>query len=369
MSWYGKILVPLLSLLVSLAVVELAIRIVMPQNTDFYDYGSFAKPSSLPWQDAEFIPGSANPRYTGVSVEINSRALRDREFGVPKPAGTYRVLTIGDSVTFGYGVELNEIYFKVFEEKLNAARDDVRFEVINGGLVSAALEYHYHFLRLADDLEPDLVLIGLVLNDIKPYAEFALDTEQPGFEPPAPSPIRRMNAFLQKNLHLYQLVYSSLKGILYGAGILDANALMGYNFVALEEPSEELDFTWERTVWMLDNIVSLAEEKDYEIALVVFPLELQLNETALNRYRDALGLTLTDAALSGDPQARLRRFAGERNVPIVDLLPLYRSEPAEKLYLRNKSISADPVHPSVYGHRLAGEEMFRVLGPLLNLSD
>jgi hypothetical protein len=170
---------------------------------------------------------------------------------------------------------------------------------------------------------------------------------------------------MQKNFHLYQLVYSSLKGILYGIGVLDANDLLGYNFVALAEPSDELEHTWERTFWMLDNINALALGKGYKIALVVFPLEMQLNETTLQQYRESLGLKLADTALSGDPQVRLRSFAESRNIPIVDLLPVFRGEQAEKLYLRNKSISADPVHPSVYGHQVAGEEMYRVLGPLV----
>jgi hypothetical protein len=364
--WYAKLLIPLLSLLLSLVVVEFAIRVVAPQNTGFYDYGQFTKPSEAPWQQAELVPNTGNPGYTGVSVEINSRALRDREISVPKPADTYRVLTIGDSVTFGYGVELDEIYFKVFEERLNANTGGTRFEVINGGLIAAALEYHYHFLRLADTLEPDLILIGLVLNDIKAYPDYSLDPEQPLRVSSAPGIIRQISAFMRINSHLYQMVYSSVKGILYELGILDANELLGYNFAALKESSAELEFAWEKSFWMLENIISLARDKDYEIALVIFPLEMQLNEAALNNYRRSLGLTLGDSALSGNPQDRLRHFAESQNVPIVDLLPVYRGKPAEKLFLRNKSISADPVHPSVFGHRVAGEAIYRTLSPLIN---
>jgi lysophospholipase L1-like esterase len=369
MSWYLKIIVPLVSILLTLLVAELLVRMVIPQNTSFYDYGQFAQRSTLVGQETELLPNASNPGYTGVSVETNSVALRDREIVLPKPAGTYRVLTIGDSVTFGYGVELDEIYLKVLESELNAESGGTRFEVINGGLIAGSLSYHYHFLRRsAEELDPDMIVIGLVLNDIKPYAEFTLDLVQPVFEEEEPGLARRINTAMRENSHLYQMVYANLKGILFGLGVLDVNNMLGYNFVALGDATEELEFTWERTFWVLENIFSLAREKGFAVALVVFPLEIQLNEAALNEYREKLGLRLGDNALNGDPQRRLREFAAAQDVPYVDLLPAFRKQQADKLYLRNKAISHDPVHPSPFGHRVAGQAIYRELRPYMQLS-
>lgn len=366
MSWRLKIIVPLISILLTLLVAELLVRLVLPQNTDFYDYGRFAKPSTLIGQDSELLPNASNPGYTGVSVETNSVALRDREIAVPKPPDTYRILTIGDSVTFGYGVELDEIYMKVLETELNAGQQGANFEVVNGGLIAGSLSYHYHFLRRsADALEPDMIMIGLVLNDIKPYADYTLDADLPLPEYEVPGLLHRFSNALREYSHLYQMVYANLKGILFGLGVLDVNNMLGYNFVALGESTEELEYTWQQTLWMLDSIFSLAREKGFAVSLVVFPLEIQLNEGALNEYRDKLGLRLDDNALSGEPQRRLREFAAANDVPYVDLLPAYRAEQADKLFLRNKAISHDPVHPSPFGHRIAGQAIYQQLKPYL----
>jgi lysophospholipase L1-like esterase len=368
MSWRFKIIVPLISVFVTLLVAEFVVRLVLPQNTDFYDYGRFAKPSTLIGQETELLPNASNPGYTGVSVETNSVALRDHEIAIPKPPGTYRVLTIGDSVTFGYGVELDEIYLKVLESEFNAESDQTRFEVVNGGLIAGSLSYHYHFLRRsAEALDPDMIMIGLVLNDIKPYADFTLDLEHPVFDVEEPSVARRINTLLQDHSHLYQMVYAKLKGILFGLGVLDVNNMLGYNFVALSDSTDELEYTWQQTFWVLENIFSLAREKGYAVSLVVFPLEVQLNEAALNEYRAKLGLKLGDNALNGDPQRRLKEFAAAQDVPYVDLLPAFRAEQADKLYLRNKAISHDPVHPSPFGHRIAGQDIYRQLSPYIQL--
>jgi hypothetical protein len=230
------------------------------------------------------------------------------------------------------------------------------------------LSYHYHFLRRsAEALDPDMIMIGLVLNDIKPYADFTLDLEHPVFDVEEPSVARRINTLLQDHSHLYQMVYAKLKGILFGLGVLDVNNMLGYNFVALSDSTDELEYTWQQTFWVLENIFSLAREKGYAVSLVVFPLEVQLNEAALNEYRAKLGLKLGDNALNGDPQRRLKEFAAAQDVPYVDLLPAFRAEQADKLYLRNKAISHDPVHPSPFGHRIAGQDIYRQLSPYIQL--
>lgn len=52
-------------------------------------------------------------------VRINSRGFRDYEYTIEKPQNTYRIIVLGDSFTFGLGVELNETYPKLLEESIN----------------------------------------------------------------------------------------------------------------------------------------------------------------------------------------------------------------------------------------------------------
>lgn len=107
----------------------------------------------------------------GVDVQINSQGLRDNEYSLTKPAGVYRVMLLGDSTTFGWGVPLNETSAKILERSLNAQRipgyDHV--EVLNGGVgnYDTVQEVTYYETR-GRAFHPDLVILVYFINDPEP---------------------------------------------------------------------------------------------------------------------------------------------------------------------------------------------------------
>lgn len=70
----------------------------------------------------------------GVPVMINAEGLRDYEYDYQRPAGVTRILALGDSVTFGWGVKLEDTYPKVLERLLNGGESRDRYEVLNCGV-------------------------------------------------------------------------------------------------------------------------------------------------------------------------------------------------------------------------------------------
>src|SRR5215208_4627444 len=74
-------------------------------------------------------------RSEGTWVSVNSQGLRDGEYGAQPAPGTLRVLTLGDSVTFGPGVAAEETFSKVLERRLREADTSRTYEVLNGGVV------------------------------------------------------------------------------------------------------------------------------------------------------------------------------------------------------------------------------------------
>lgn len=106
---------------------------------------------------------------------LNSLGHRDHEFGVPKPAGVFRILTIGDANTYGEGVEsIDDLYTEVLEKMLNAApaldqeRGSLTYEVLNVSKIG--WEIDDYLLAMRDpglSYEPDLIIIGLYINDIE----------------------------------------------------------------------------------------------------------------------------------------------------------------------------------------------------------
>lgn len=110
-------------------------------------------------------PG-AHSRYTGVDNFISSQGLRDREYSVEKPADTFRIAFVGDSIVYGYGVPVEHSLPKQLEAMLNNNPKKKKFEVMNFGVpgwgTSQELEW---YLRKVKPFSPDLVIVGYCLND------------------------------------------------------------------------------------------------------------------------------------------------------------------------------------------------------------
>jgi lysophospholipase L1-like esterase len=100
----------------------------------------------------------------GRIYRINALGLRDGEIVVPKPAATYRILSLGESTTFGAGVELDETYAKVAERLLRQARPNV--EVVNAGVGAYTSFQCVKYLELhGAQLAPDEVWLFSGAND------------------------------------------------------------------------------------------------------------------------------------------------------------------------------------------------------------
>jgi len=102
----------------------------------------------------------------------NSWCLRGREPRVAKPAGTIRVVVIGDSVVFGHGVnDPNDRVTEVLERELNK-RGDQRYEVLNLSDSGVATDAECGWLEfLAMRFDPDVVVLVHVFNDVYDSAE------------------------------------------------------------------------------------------------------------------------------------------------------------------------------------------------------
>lgn len=109
-------------------------------------------------------------RYTwGHRVENNAYGFRERDFASPKPPGIYRVMVLGDSLTWGVGLALEERYTEVAEELLNRGSDGPRFEVLNFGLTgNPTVVERDILLAYKDRVEPDLIVVGFCSNDPQP---------------------------------------------------------------------------------------------------------------------------------------------------------------------------------------------------------
>jgi hypothetical protein len=155
----------LLALAASEAVVRVLFKdqtVLFPRYHTDYRYGPYTLRGVRP--NAEFRHSSPDGSWTFVT---NSRGLRDaREFAYAKPAGTLRVLSLGDSHTQGYEVRQEATFSAVLERYL--ARRGTRAEVLNAGVSGFSTAEALAYLENEGyKYQPDVVLLGFYANDFE----------------------------------------------------------------------------------------------------------------------------------------------------------------------------------------------------------
>ena len=104
-----------------------------------------------------------------LSIRHNSLGFRGRETTWEKPAGTYRIVCLGGSSTYGFGPSSNETnWTERLEVHLNEAQPGKTVEVINAGCQGySTFESLINLELRAIDFRPDLVIVYLTINDMR----------------------------------------------------------------------------------------------------------------------------------------------------------------------------------------------------------
>ncbi len=338
----------LLAVLATLVLAEIVLRVIGPPDSD-QDTRSFHEVRP----DKEWIYGlrpGASGTFPGSELvyHANADGFRDRTYARPKPEGVFRIVALGDSVTFGVGVPLERTWTKTLEERLNvlAAREGgPRFEVMGLGVGG----YNpYNQAALLDDVgltyEPDLVLVQFCINDLNdPTAHFDLHTRlHLGTIPDAayPDPSLRREPPKPPGALLKLCRYSRLCSLVDDAQLAaDALFISGEEVQSAMRPVEDDDGPqWPWLESMYRRIDASSGEVGSRFAVLAFPYRQQLEGTG------------------GHPVTERLVAMGERNGwTTVDPLEAFRAAVAQTpLFL-------DSWHPTAAGHRIAASETARTL--------
>lgn len=109
-------------------------------------------------------------------LRTNALGLRGPEIALPKPPDHYRVLMVGDSVVYGWGVDDEDTFVRRLEVEWNG-RDDARtYEILNAGhLVYDTVQQLALLRELGPVVQPDLVVLVYVVNDVEPTRDLVED--------------------------------------------------------------------------------------------------------------------------------------------------------------------------------------------------
>ncbi len=143
--------------------------------------------------------------FAGVPVKINNLGFRDtREYALAKPPGSFRILVLGDSVTLGHGATSETTYPYLLEQRLDAWREDIDWQVWNLGVPGYNTADELAYLEeVGQRFDPDLVIVGFFPNDLVPGTPM----RSPGAIRRVASAVRRT---LQRNLYSYEFYRRAL---------------------------------------------------------------------------------------------------------------------------------------------------------------
>ena len=245
-----SILIGCASLLLSVSFVELAIRTFDLYGLSYYEAVRHYMRNMEP--DEQLIyhhRPSWETRHGDFYVSYNERGLRDRPIA-RKEDGEFRILALGDSVTFGWGVPQDQIFTSRLEEILQD-RLKKRVRVINSsvGGYNTVQELAY-FKQEGVTFQPDLVILTYVENDIEENKGPYRHINDSLWEESLPG----MVVTMVRKLWLYRLVDFTYRFNL---------ETKGYASEALRRGQG-----WSDSMSALDELVAKCEE--YRIPLMVF---------------------------------------------------------------------------------------------------
>jgi len=353
-TWALRLGLILAAFLLPVLALEILFRVAGPFLPGNYDtgirlvrhpvYGHYHPPDHRLWiQRDEFT----------THIQTNAAGQRGRSLPLSKPAGTFRILVLGDSFVEAEQVHDHERFIMRLEALLNEGGGPIRYEVIDGGCGGWGTAQQLLYLReqgLA--YQPDLVLLAFFVgNDvgdnsielaldgkrelaIKPYyvqhEDGTLELLAPN--PPAPGVLGQVaNVF-----RLHSTVYNFLEsGVLRKLGrddllsawrTLDALERPRYqgNEVYRTRLTDDWRTGWEITGALIGLVRDEAVQHGSRFGLVLVPTRGQVSDQA---WRGVAGGP-EDQRRGLDryfPNSQLRKIATQVEAPFLDLVPPLRA--------------------------------------------
>ncbi|RYU96132.1 SGNH/GDSL hydrolase family protein [Emticicia agri] len=173
---FPLILTFIISISVALLIGEFAIRVFYPQVTSpvqfFYDEklgGMIPVPNQKGFKD--------HPDVYYYEYQNNDLGMRDTRQVADYKKYSNKILCLGDSFTYGWGVNDKETFASILEKKIN--KDSIA--VLNAGVSGAGTDYALKFFQVrGKELAPKTVIYFYFDNDIndnKANAYFHIDND------------------------------------------------------------------------------------------------------------------------------------------------------------------------------------------------
>jgi len=409
--WCKRIILVVTSTVFGLLAGEGIVRILGVGNVTFTRGSLHAYDPDAGWTcqpDADTFysqPGSFN-----VRVLCNSRGLRDEEIPYEKPPDRIRIVCLGDSFMWGYGVENNEMFSSRLEELIPGC-ETVNLGANGYSTVQEMIRLETEGLKYG----PNWTVLLFCWNDLednfcdkgggRPVARLSGDGELEIINRPVrkqwKSPFKqwlrhhsklfRLGEYWTARYRLHQrnkshekqvseeyrsdpvtrsqkVVPDSHEAVLPSTTpsriqdqekeVLDMRLSF---FDIFGAPDKAVNLAWQVEELALSRIHRMVSDTDGRLLVVYVASQLTMKRKSFDKYMASLDSKADLSALDWDrPPERLGKICSRLGIPYLNLMPLFREhEQGQSLFLKNNG------HWSAAGHDLAARAVADTITSLM----
>ena len=267
---------------------------------------------------------------------LNALGFREREISV-KAEGSFRIVVVGDSFTYGQGILDEHRFSNILERLLIESGSPLHYEVLNFGGLGLDTREQLERLDQIAPVAPDYVLLQWYVNDVDGQDVDGQDVSEPG--PLLPS--STIHNLLFRESALYYVADQAWRRFQARVGWADAwDDRLAARF---SDPGSRVS---RAAFGSLEELIERSKELGAGVAVVLFP--------SLEEVR-------------GDPSAYRLGFLLDRALDVcelhavtcVDLRPVFAPiSPASRLWA-----SRFDAHPGPLAHEIAATAIMEQVGP------
>lgn len=279
----------------------------------------------------EYTNGPGAAEYLS-KIKYNSLGYRDTEHDITKPQDTYRILFLGDSLTFGFGIENFEAtYPELIQNELNKKNNPKKAEtIILAKRGYSTLDELKALKETGLKYDPDLIIVGYFLNDAEGYGS------RTGYENMFYSHYTipyELGSILYRHSFFYYFLESRIKNIITNLGFGKNNIDYTKHLYSNSNPY------FQQHKKDLEEIIHISNERKIPVIITVIPPLENLKEYPYTEIH-----------------TQIKGISEPNGAYFLDLLPYFKLyDPAEV------RVSLMDAHMNELGHKITSDAIIAYL--------
>lgn len=318
----------------------------------------------------DYLPVKLKPNYSGrlwdIPFSTNRYGFRDEEdFPAIPEDREFRILSMGDSIGFGLGIEAEKHYTKVAQRRLNHPGSEKRYRIVNAGGQGYSPSGYFVYLRHEGlSLHPDMVIVETELcNDVTDEALLRWRSEGQDALPTAVTGGRYLigwdgnllgtysvGGYFYERTYTYTVFIRRLLNLLNrispSSPMADQPAARAYYSLGFDHyllDQQRIESGWERLFGALESTKTLLEANGIPFLVLLMPSRYQFEDPSSEWTRFANSL-----------MEKANSMADRRMIPYLNLTQEVGKRGGAQLYF-------DFAHLTEQGNEVVGEAVARLL--------